>query len=93
MTNFYGELTKIILIVLTTPSKLLLIKQNATWKAGARNGQKRPKAKTKKTTKKIKITRKMRLLFLQRITTPTPPEPAKKQQKCTPRSRTSFFLI
>jgi len=31
----------------------LLIKQNAAWKAGARNGQKRPKAaKTKKTTKK-----------------------------------------
>jgi len=91
MTNFYGELTKIILIVLTTPSKLLLIKQNAAWKAGAQNGQKRPKAKTKKPTKKVKIARKMTLLFLQRITTPTPPEPAKK--KCAPGSQTSFFLI
>jgi len=54
MTNFYGELTKIILIVLTTPSKLLLIKQNAAWKAGAQNGQKKAKGQDQKTHQKSK---------------------------------------
>ena len=83
MTNFYGKLTKIILIVLTTTYKLLLIKQNAAWKAGARNGQKKAKGSQDKKPKKVKITRKMKLLFLLRITTPTPPEPAKK---CSPGS-------
>jgi len=54
MINFYGKLSKIMIIVLTTASKFLLIKQNATWKASAQNGQKRPKAKTRKTIKKCK---------------------------------------
>jgi len=54
MIKFYGKLTKIMIIVLTTASKFLLIKQNATWKASAQNGQKRPKAKTRKTIKKCK---------------------------------------
>jgi len=43
--------------------------------------------------KKVKIARKMTLLFLQRIMTPTPPEPAEKKQKCAPGSGTSFFLM
>ena len=85
MTNFYGELTKIILIVLTTPSKLLLIKQNATWKAGAQNGQKKAKGKDQKKHQKMKkMTRKMTLLFLQKITTPTPPEPVPRTTKMLP---------
>jgi len=47
-------LTKNIIIVLATTSKFLLINENATWKACDQNGQKRTKAKTRKTIKKCK---------------------------------------
>jgi len=54
MIYFYGELTKNLIIVITKTSNFLLINQNATWKACAWHGQKRPKAKAKTTTKKRK---------------------------------------
>jgi len=73
MINFYGKLTKIMIIVLTTASKFLLIKQNVTWKASAQNGQKRPKAKTRKTIKKCRND-KYDDTSVWRITTTTPPE-------------------
>jgi len=54
MINFYGKLTKIMIIVLTTTSTFLLTIQNATWKACAWNGQKKAKGQDKKNTKKSK---------------------------------------
>jgi len=81
MINFYGELTKIIIIVLTTTSMFLLINQNASWKACA---QELPKAKTRKTTKNVKMTRMVTLLFLQKIMTPTPPELVANTTKILP---------
>jgi len=53
--------------------------------------KKRPKAKTRKTTKKHKMTRKMTLLFLLRITTPTPPELVANTTKMLPQKSNNIL--
>jgi len=63
---------------LTHKTKCRLESWCSKWPKKAKGSQ------DQKTTKKVKMTRKMKLLFLQRITTPTPPEPVPKTTKMLP---------
>jgi len=91
MINFYGKLTKIMIIVLTTASKFLLIKQNATWKASAQMAKKGQMPRPGKLSKNVKMTRMMTLLFLPRITTPTPPELVANTTKMLPQKSNNIL--